>query len=180
MDPSTTSQGGIGFVSAVHTEERKVDIDCIQNSIGTISFFPFISESRLHPHVYIPSDSGTTRSGRRTGRIEFGGGVATAVVTSPPSTLIRLQKRKRNRPKNIYNAIKESRSWLPSAGPHPVLKHLKEGKENMEAGWMRREVKTVLELPSTPIGQLKSPERRLLSRIKDTSSDNNIQTQQYT
>ena len=141
VDPSTTSQGGIGFVSAVHTEERKVDIDCIQNSIGTINFFPSISESRLHPHVYAPSDSGTTRSGRRTGRIEFGGGVATAVVTSPPSTLIRLQKRKRNRPRNIYNAIKESRSWLPSAGPHPVLMHLKEGKENEQAGWMRREVR---------------------------------------
>ena len=87
--------------------------------------------------MYAPSDSGTTRSGRRLGCIEFVGGVATAVVTSPPSTLIRLQKRKRNRPKNI----KESRSWLPSAGPHPVLMHLKEGKENKEAGWMRREVR---------------------------------------
>ena len=33
VDPSTTNQGGIGFVFAVHTEERKVDIDYIENSL---------------------------------------------------------------------------------------------------------------------------------------------------
>ena len=60
---------------------------------------------------------------------------------------------------NIYDAIKESRTWLPSTGPHPIiLKKLKEGKENNEAGWLRKEVKKALKLPSTPIGQFEMNE----------------------
>jgi hypothetical protein len=38
VDPSSTSQGGVGFVSAVHTEERKVDVEYNENSIGVIMF----------------------------------------------------------------------------------------------------------------------------------------------
>ena len=59
---------------------------------------------------------------------------------------------------NSYDAIKESRTWLPSTGPHPILKKLKEGKENNEAGWLRKEVKKALKLPSTPIGQFEMTE----------------------
>ena len=59
---------------------------------------------------------------------------------------------------NSYDAIKESRTWLPSTGPHPILKKLKEGKENNEAGWLRKEVKKALKLPSTPIGQFEMNE----------------------
>ncbi|MGK3737396.1 MAG: hypothetical protein ACI90V_004241 [Bacillariaceae sp.] len=42
VDPSSTSQGGVGFVSAVHTEERKVDVEYNENSIGVIKLSPFI------------------------------------------------------------------------------------------------------------------------------------------
>jgi hypothetical protein len=53
IDPSSTSQGGIGFVTAVHTEERKVDADYIQNSIHTnmtapLSSGPSVSKSIVH------------------------------------------------------------------------------------------------------------------------------------
>ena len=72
VDPSTTSQGGIRFVTAVHTEEKKVDVNYNENSIGIINASPFITEARLHPHVYAPFDGGTTRSGHRR-RIKFGG-----------------------------------------------------------------------------------------------------------
>ncbi|OEU05754.1 hypothetical protein FRACYDRAFT_258384 [Fragilariopsis cylindrus CCMP1102] len=116
VDPCSTSKGGIGFVSAVHPEQRKVDVNYIENAIGISNSSPFITEARLHYHVYAPSDdTGTTRSGR-------------------------------------------------------LLQTLKEGKENKQPGWLRRDVKEALQLPSTPSGQLKSPERRLLSKIKDTSS----------
>ena len=128
VDPSTTSQGGIGFVSAVHTEERKVDIDYIVNSIGIVNSSPFIDEGRLHPHVdglhphvYAPSNDSTTRSGRCR-RIQFGEGAATEVVKPPPLTV-----KKKNRLKNIYDTLADSRTWLPSAGPLPVVKHPKKG-----------------------------------------------------
>ena len=51
VDPSTTRQGGAGFVSAVHVEERKVDIDYIENSIGIVNSSPFTTEARLYPHA---------------------------------------------------------------------------------------------------------------------------------
>ena len=172
VDASTTSKGGVGFVSAVHPEDRKVDVKYNENATGITNFSPFIDEGRLHAHVYAPSDdTGTTRSGRRRGAAVVSGrrqGAATAVVTPPPPPRAVVGSRKRNRPKNIFDAFKASRYW--QGGPHPVLTHLKEGKENKEPGWMRREVKEAMQLPSTPIGQLKSPEKRLLSRIKDTSS----------
>ena len=31
----------------------------------------------------------------------------------------------------MYDTLAASRPWLPSAGPHPLLKKLKEGKKNM-------------------------------------------------
>ena len=66
VDASTTSKGGVGFVSAVHPEDRKVDVKYNENSIGIINSSPFISEARLHPHIYAESnDTGNTRSGRR-------------------------------------------------------------------------------------------------------------------
>ena len=34
VDPCSTSKGGVGYVTAVHTEERKVDVNYIANSIG--------------------------------------------------------------------------------------------------------------------------------------------------
>ena len=52
VDPSTTSKGGIGFVSAVHTEERKVDVKYNENSIGIINSSPFIDEERLHAQSF--------------------------------------------------------------------------------------------------------------------------------
>ena len=66
---------------------------------------------------------------------------------------------------NMYDTLVASRSWVSTEGPHPILKKLKEGKENDEPGWLRKTVKTVMKLPLTPSGQLKSPERRLLSQI---------------
>ena len=30
----------------------------------------------------------------------------------------------------MYDTLAASRPWLPSAGPHPLLKKLKEGKKN--------------------------------------------------
>ena len=151
FDPSTTSQGGIGFVTTVHTEERKVDVAYIENAIGIVNSSPFTTEARLYPHVYATSDSNTSWSVCRC-IIEFGEGAAAAVET-PPSTVFSSQKRKkkRNRPKNIYDTLADSRMWLPST----VLKHLKGGKENNEAGWLQKEVEKALKVPSTPIGQLK-------------------------
>ena len=52
VDLSTTRQGGAGFVLAVHVEERKVDIDYIENSIGIVNSSPFIDEGRLHPQSF--------------------------------------------------------------------------------------------------------------------------------
>jgi hypothetical protein len=154
VDPSTTSKGVIGFVSAVHTEERKIDVNYIENSIGIINSSQFINEERLHAQSFYLSGGGggggTARSGCRCA-IEFGEAAATVEVTPPPSTTIRLQKRKKKRirPMNMYDIVAASRSWLPSAGPHPLLKKLREGKENNEAGWLRKEVKTVLKLLAT-------------------------------
>ena len=37
VDPCSTSQDGVGFVTAVHTEERKVAVNYIENSIGNIN-----------------------------------------------------------------------------------------------------------------------------------------------
>ena len=74
VDPSPSSQGGVGFVTAVHTEERKVDVNYIENSIGIINSSPFITETRLHPQSFDllgGGGVGTTRSGGRC-RIEFG------------------------------------------------------------------------------------------------------------
>jgi hypothetical protein len=175
VDASTTSKGGVGFVSAVHPEDRKVDVKYNENAIGITNSSPFIDEGRLHAHVYAPSDDNGTRSGRHRGAAVVSGrrrgAAATAVVTPPPPprAVVGSSKRKRNEPKNIYETLAASTSWVSSTGPHPVLNHLKEGREK-DAGWMRREVKTVLELPSTPSGQLKSPERRLLSRIHTTTT----------
>ena len=164
VDASTTSKGGIGFVSAVHPEQRKVDVNYNENAIGIINSSPFIDEGRSHAHVYAPSDdTGTTRSGCHRGAAVVSGRRRRAAVVTPPPPPRAVQKR--NRPKNIDNAIKESRSWLSSEGPHPVLQMLKEGKENKEQGWLRRDVKKALQLPSMPDGQLKSPEKRLLSQI---------------
>ena len=150
VDPSTIRQGGAGFVPAVHVEERKVDIDYIENSIGIVNSSPFTTEARLYPHVYATSDSNTSCSVCRC-IIEFGEGAATAVETPPSTVSSRKRKKKRNRPKNIYDTLADSRTWLPST----VLKHLKGGKENNEAGWLQKEVKKALKVPSTPIGQLK-------------------------
>ena len=94
VDPSTTRQGGAGFVSAVHAEERKVDIDYIENSIGIDNSSPFTTEARLHPHVYATSDSDTTRSVRLR-IIEFGEGAAKAVETPPPSTVSSRKRKKK-------------------------------------------------------------------------------------
>ena len=68
VDPSSTSQGGIGFVTALHTEERKVDVNYNENSIGIINSSPFIDEGRLHAQSFDligAGGGGTTRSGRR-------------------------------------------------------------------------------------------------------------------
>ena len=89
FDPSTTSQGGIGFVTTVHTEERKVDVAYIENAIGIVNSSPFTTEARLHPRVYDPFDTVGCHY-----IVEFGEGVATAVVTPPLST-VSSQKRKR-------------------------------------------------------------------------------------
>jgi hypothetical protein len=167
IDPSSTSQGGIGFVTAVHTEERKVDVDYIQNSIGIVNSSPFITEARIHPHVYDPFDGGTNRSGHR--RIEFGGGISNAVTPPPPPMAVHSRKRKRKK-KDIYDAIEECKSWSSSTGKHPLLEILKEGKENKPRGWLRQVVKKGMKLPATPVGQLKSPERRLASRIHTNAS----------
>ena len=135
VDASTTSKGGIGFVSAVHPEQRKVDVNYNENAIGIINSSPFIDEGRSHAHVYAPSDdTGTTRSGCHRGAAVVSGRRRRAAVVTPPPPPRAVQKR--NRPKNIDNAIKESRSWLSSEGPHPVLQMLKEGKENKEQGWL--------------------------------------------
>ena len=48
VDSSTTSQGGVGFVTAVYTEERKIDVNYIGNSLGIVNSSPFIDEGRLH------------------------------------------------------------------------------------------------------------------------------------
>ena len=48
VDASTTSKGGIGFVSAVYPEERKVDVKYNENAIGITNSSPFIDEGRLH------------------------------------------------------------------------------------------------------------------------------------
>ena len=92
VDTSSTSQGGIGFVTVVYTEERKVDVNYNENSIGLVNFSSFITEARLHPHVYAPSDGGTTRSGRR--RIEFGEAATTAVVLTPPPSGVNMIEQK--------------------------------------------------------------------------------------
>ncbi|OEU14225.1 hypothetical protein FRACYDRAFT_240759 [Fragilariopsis cylindrus CCMP1102] len=128
--------------------------------------------ARLHPHVYAPTDDTGTRSGRHRGAaVVSGRRRGAAVVTPPPPPrAVRSRKRKRNKPKNIYETLEASTTWLSSEGPHPVLNHLKEGKENKKPGWLRRDVKKALQLPSTPSGQLKSPERRLLSRIHTTTT----------
>jgi hypothetical protein len=87
VDPSPSSQGGVGFVTAVHTEERKVDVNYIENSIGIINSSPFTTETRLHSQSFDllgvggGGGDGTTRSGRC---IKFREGAATAVVTPPP------------------------------------------------------------------------------------------------
>ncbi|OEU07110.1 hypothetical protein FRACYDRAFT_251847 [Fragilariopsis cylindrus CCMP1102] len=107
VDPSTT--------------KRKVDVKYNENSIGIINSSQFINEEILHAQSFDllgggggGGGGGNDRSGRRR-CIEFGGGAATAVVTPPPPTIttVRRRKRKRNRPKNIYDAIKDSRTWLP-------------------------------------------------------------------
>ena len=86
VDPCPTSQGGIGFVTAVHTEERKVDIDYIENSVGIINSSPSIDERRLHTQSFDllggGGRGGTTQSGRRIELRE----AATTVVTPSPST----------------------------------------------------------------------------------------------
>ena len=95
VDPSTTSQGGVLSVTAVHKEERKVDVNYIENSIGIINSSPFIDEERLHSQSFDllgGGGGGTTRSGRCC-CIKFRGLAATAVVT-PPTTTVRSQKRK--------------------------------------------------------------------------------------
>ncbi|OEU07941.1 hypothetical protein FRACYDRAFT_250580 [Fragilariopsis cylindrus CCMP1102] len=118
VDPSPSSQGCVGFVTAVYTEEKLMSIE---NSIGIVNFSPFIDEGRLHAQSFDLLEGGgdgfTTRSGCCR-CFEFG------IVT---------------------------KEYLPSiGGPHPVLKHLKEGKDKKEAGWMRQEAKKALKLPSTP------------------------------
>ena len=134
VDASTTSKGGVGFVSAVHPEERKVDVKYNENAIGITNSSPFIDEGRLHAHVYAPSDDNGTRSGRHRG-------AAVAVVVTPPPpprarAVVGSRKRKRPKSRSIYDAIKESRSGPSSEGPHPVLQMLKVGKENKEQGWL--------------------------------------------
>jgi hypothetical protein len=103
VDPSLSSQGGIGFVTSVHTEERKVDVNYNENSIGIINSSPFVTEARIHLHVYAPSDdAGTIWSGRR--HIEFSGGTSNALTPSPKASSLssnRKRKKKRNRPKNL-------------------------------------------------------------------------------
>ncbi|OEU10424.1 hypothetical protein FRACYDRAFT_247520 [Fragilariopsis cylindrus CCMP1102] len=81
---NTTSQGGVGFVTAVHTEERKIDVNYNENAIGITNSSPFIDEARLHPHVYAPSDDTGTRSGRHRGAALVSGRRQAAVVTPPP------------------------------------------------------------------------------------------------
>ena len=46
VEPCSTSQGGVGYVTAVHTEERKVAVNYIENSIGNINSSPLIDEGR--------------------------------------------------------------------------------------------------------------------------------------
>ena len=83
VDPCSTSQGGVGYVTAVHPEERKVNVNYIANSIGIINSSPFIDEGRLHAQSFDllggGDDSFTTQSGC-CHCIEFGRGVLTAVV----------------------------------------------------------------------------------------------------
>ncbi|OEU10423.1 hypothetical protein FRACYDRAFT_247519 [Fragilariopsis cylindrus CCMP1102] len=124
---NTTSQGGVGFVTAVHTEERKIDVNYNENAIGITNSSPFIDEARLHPHVYAPSDDTGTRSGRHRGAALVSGRRQAAVVTPPPPPrAVRSRKRERNEPKNIYETLAASTSWVSSTGPHPVLQTVKE------------------------------------------------------
>ena len=79
-DPSPSSQGCVGFVTAVYTEEKLMSIE---NSIGIVNSSPFIDEGRLHAQSFDllggGDDSFTTQSGC-CHCIEFGRGVLTAVV----------------------------------------------------------------------------------------------------
>ena len=122
-----------------------IEIDIVNSPLLLLLKQDFILMSMLHT-----SDSNTSCSVCRC-IIEFGEGAATAVETPPSTVSSRKRKKKRNRPKNIYDTLADSRTWLPST----VLKHLKGGKENNEAGWLQKEVEKALKVSSTPIGQLK-------------------------
>jgi hypothetical protein len=49
VDPSPSSQGCVGFVTAVYTEEKLMSIE---NSIGIVDSSPFIDVGRLHAQSF--------------------------------------------------------------------------------------------------------------------------------
>ena len=105
VDPSSTSRGGVGFVTSVHTKERRVDVKYDENSVGVINSSPFIDESRLHAHLLRDAVGRTNRSGRRC-LIDIGEAASTAPVRS----------RKRNQQQH-------------QRLPHPFLKEIKDGNK---------------------------------------------------
>jgi hypothetical protein len=105
VDPSSTSRGGVGFVTSVHTKERRVDVRYDENSVGVINSSPFIDERRLHAHLLRDAVGRTNRSSRRC-LIDIGEAASTAPVRS----------RKRNQQQH-------------QRLPHLFLKEIKDGKK---------------------------------------------------
>lgn len=114
VDPSSTSRGGVGFVTSVHAKERRVDVKYDENSVGVINSSPFIDERRLNAHLLSDAVGRTNRSGRRC-VIDIGESASTAPFRSRKR---KQQQQQRSNGTGTMGALLDSKKWASNSN-HP-------------------------------------------------------------